>query len=320
MGIAPYLAEAIVREHKFRPIKGDVLLLGRQTFLFTPEQAVAMIRGHGLEPATTETEIDATTLAGVSHGYIKDSSFFALLGATSVRALDVTDYEGAEIIWDLNKPIPDELESSADFILDGSTLDNLFNPATALQSIARILRPGGRLLSTNGASAHASPYTMATPHWFVDYFAMNGFADFRSYLTLHGYYGSKMMVLANRPGDSFGRAFLPNIYTGVVVFAEKGKDSTWDKFPCQRNYALSEQLKIYAEAERRAAASGRPELLQPYRHLPFRFSLLRSLVEHYKTATSAKDYQIILPGGRRKAFPAPLMMRFARPLRRMFGV
>ena len=51
MGIAPYIAEAIVREHKHRPITGDVLLLGRQTFSFTPEDAVGMLRSNGIEPA-----------------------------------------------------------------------------------------------------------------------------------------------------------------------------------------------------------------------------------------------------------------------------
>jgi hypothetical protein len=74
MGIAPYLVEAIIREHQYRPIAGDVLLLGRQTFLVTPQQAISMLRANGIEPNAGEAEIDETTRAGAKAGYIKDSS------------------------------------------------------------------------------------------------------------------------------------------------------------------------------------------------------------------------------------------------------
>jgi len=320
MGIAPYLIEAIIREHRYRPITGDVLLLGRQTFLTTPQQAISMLRSNGIEPNAGEAEIDETTRAGARAGYIKDSCFFKLLGARSVQALDVTDYEGAEIIHDLNRPVPAELEGCCDFILDGSTLDNLFSPSTAVQSIARMLRPGGRFLSINWASAHASPYTMLTPHWFLDYFAANGFADAKAYLAVHGYYRGAMMVLAARPGDSFGRALLPEQSTGVVDFAEKADNSTWDVLPCQRNYASQGQLRVYAEAEDRFAASKRPDLLRPPASMPFRFSLFRALVEHYKAATSAREYLVVTRDGRRETFPLPPLMRLANPLRKLFGV
>jgi hypothetical protein len=41
------------------------------------------------------------------------------------------------------------------FILDGGTLDNPFSPATAIQSVARMSRPGGRFLSVNMQSFHS---------------------------------------------------------------------------------------------------------------------------------------------------------------------
>jgi hypothetical protein len=48
----------------------------------------------------------------------------------------VSPYEGAEIIHDLNRPVPDKLKESADFIVDGSTLDNVFDPAMVLRNFA----------------------------------------------------------------------------------------------------------------------------------------------------------------------------------------
>jgi 2-polyprenyl-3-methyl-5-hydroxy-6-metoxy-1,4-benzoquinol methylase len=66
-----------------------------------------------------------------------------------VKAVDVSPYEGAEVIHDLNQPLPDRLRGTADFIVDGSVLDNVFDPATGLRNLTEMLRPGGRLLMSN---------------------------------------------------------------------------------------------------------------------------------------------------------------------------
>ena len=145
MAIAPHLLEAIVREHRFRPITGDVVLLGRQTIQASPEHAADIIRAEGVSPQDIPLqELDRRTLASKGKKYIRDDDFFRLLGVNSIRALDHSAYEGAEIVHDLNHPVPDVLSGVADLIVDGSTLDNLFSPSIALQNIARMLRPGGR--------------------------------------------------------------------------------------------------------------------------------------------------------------------------------
>jgi hypothetical protein len=36
MGISALMVEMIIREHKYRPIHGDVLLIGRQTVYLSP--------------------------------------------------------------------------------------------------------------------------------------------------------------------------------------------------------------------------------------------------------------------------------------------
>src|SRR6266853_775649 len=75
MGIAPYLAAAIIREHRFRPITGDVLLLGRQTMHFSPEDAANMIRTEGLVPATLAPDddlLDRRTVSAHGKRYIRD--------------------------------------------------------------------------------------------------------------------------------------------------------------------------------------------------------------------------------------------------------
>ena len=36
MGIGPAIVTALIREHLYKPIRGDVQIIGRQTVYFTP--------------------------------------------------------------------------------------------------------------------------------------------------------------------------------------------------------------------------------------------------------------------------------------------
>ncbi len=46
--IVPTLARVIIREHCYKPIKGKVLLLGRQTISMTDKQTIELFKQEGL--------------------------------------------------------------------------------------------------------------------------------------------------------------------------------------------------------------------------------------------------------------------------------
>src|SRR5262245_26973759 len=103
MGIATSSAQIIIREHAWKPIRGDVLLLGRQTMHFSRAQAIEMIRecGGTVDLAAADTGIDRQTVAAQmdkDSEFIRDTDFFALLGVPRIRCLDHSDYEGADLI------------------------------------------------------------------------------------------------------------------------------------------------------------------------------------------------------------------------------
>ena len=52
MGIGRVAVEAIIREHQYRPITGDVLMIGRQTVYFTPNELLLLLSENGL-PTTS---------------------------------------------------------------------------------------------------------------------------------------------------------------------------------------------------------------------------------------------------------------------------
>jgi hypothetical protein len=279
-----------------------------------------MVRAVGLVPAALpddDSVIDRQTWRSEGYKFIRDDAFFRLLGVPAIRALDHSGYEGAEIIHDLNRPIPDHLENTADFILDGSTLDNLFSPSTAIQSVARMLRPGGRFLSVNMQSFHSDSYSLTNPYWYLDFFTVNGFADCRVYVTTHGDAG-ELNVYAVDATARRDRAFRPLEVTGVMVFAEKGADSTWDTVPSQRYYSAADEIEKLVAAGRRFAASGRPELLLSIRPKPFsrRRQIQQVLLAENRTI---QDFRLVLAGGQKVKVPATWVLSIARVIRRFEG-
>lgn len=84
-------------------------------------------------------------------------TMFRELGLGEIEALDASGFEGAQLIWDLNNPIRDELVGQFGLIVDGGTLEHVFDVAQALENVADMLAPGGRFVSFtpfNGYPGH----------------------------------------------------------------------------------------------------------------------------------------------------------------------
>lgn len=269
MGIGSDLAEAIVREHSYKPLYGDVLQIGRQTVYLTPKAAIEMLERHQIAPpniSASEQKLTknriATDLGGVS---ISDQSFFNLLGVEHIKALDHSDYEGAEVIHDLNEPLPVHLRETADFIVDGSTLDNVFSPSLTIKSLAEMLRPGGRLMAVNAWSAHPTAYVLASPLWLLDYFVVNKFADCKVYVVVYippganaFYCDPRSQMKGSKPLINFSS---PHEMVTIMI-AEKGASSTSDKVPIQGEYRSDADWDVYRENLSLFALSARPHIVR----------------------------------------------------------
>jgi hypothetical protein len=72
--------------------------------------------------------------------------FLQILGAESVDSMDASSYEDATIIHDLDEPVPKHLHEQFDCVLDGGTLEHVFNFTSALRSSMQMTRVGGHLI------------------------------------------------------------------------------------------------------------------------------------------------------------------------------
>lgn len=286
MGLGYEMVEALVREHAHRPLAGNVVTIGKQTIYFQPQEIMALLREHGHSPALgpDDLQLDRSTV-GRRHSHagldlISDSALFALLGVPRLLAIDHSDYEGADIIHDLTKPLPDALRGFADFVVDGSTLDNTFDPARTITNFVDFLKPGGRLLMINQYSNHHNPYVMLPPLWYLDYFAMNRFVDCKVYIVL---YPQGTRAAAGGHSNAFCidlrclldkerqvSTFVSDWEMGVIVLAEKGTNSTSHIYPSQQHYRPPEESETYRANLAVIAASARPHLVRTRGSITFK--------------------------------------------------
>ena len=75
-----------------------------------------------------------------------------LIGSRTVQALDISCFEGATIIHDLNEPVPDSMLARFDCIFDGGTIEHVYDFPQAIENVKRMLRIGGLFLSVNAAN------------------------------------------------------------------------------------------------------------------------------------------------------------------------
>lgn len=271
MSIFPQTAALLLKEHRHRPIVGDVVLIGRQTVLLKEDEALKLIADSGIAPLPEYLrEIDVTTIGSDVHNYITDRAFFSMFSTASVRALDVSAYEGAEIVHDLNTTLPAKYHDIADFIFNGSCLDNLFDPANAIKSLSKMLRPGGRIVHLEHGSPIQDAFLCYSPEWFFDFYAVNGYADCQTFVCTfpygmqHEWYVSDWQPYsgAKAKGASLGIGHFINI-----VIAEKDSGSTDDQTPIQSHYRSlqrdgSEDLYMRKATEFSQKA-------REYAHVPF---------------------------------------------------
>jgi SAM-dependent methyltransferase len=143
MGVDYVLFDKLVEfSTRYRP-EGRSLMLGRQKF-----QIQTAYR------KLYEKSLSQNEIASRRFDFLQDDAYseklFDMLGLGPMETMDFSDYEGASIIHDLNKPVPQELHGQFDFIFDGGTIEHVFNVPTALMNVYDMLAPGGRFISANG--------------------------------------------------------------------------------------------------------------------------------------------------------------------------
>jgi SAM-dependent methyltransferase len=186
MGLTKSALRFIAREHVRKPLCGPVLTLGRQGVLASPREAEQLLRSEGIEPVRPTHPVRSNIPSWASTrraGNVSDTAFFAMLGLPGAKALDYSEYEGAELVHDLNQPLPPQLHGRFGLIIDGGTIEHVFDVRQSLTNIALLLKPGGRVIHISPANNYVNHgFYQFSPTLFFDYYAANQFADLRCFV------------------------------------------------------------------------------------------------------------------------------------------
>jgi hypothetical protein len=180
MALSLQLALLLLAEHRARPFEGPVLTLGRQSFLGSHPEMLGIFVQAGIQPVPLPPEFEAPG----KHLY-GDQVFFAHLGLESAT-LDVSDYEEAEIVHDLNTPVAPALHGRYRTVIDGGTFEHVFDVRQAFANMADLVAPGGRVLHISPANNYVNHgFWQLSPRSFFSFYRANGFVDLRATLIVH---------------------------------------------------------------------------------------------------------------------------------------
>jgi SAM-dependent methyltransferase len=188
--------------------------------------------------------------------------------------LDRSPYEGADIIHDMNSPLPVELVGKYDFIYNGSCMGNIFDPVSFIRNTSKMLKVGGRLLMTEASGPNPGAYLTFSPQWFFSFFAVNNFVDCKVYLVVGRDPGPNRYMydcdlflwkpdFTRIEGYDYHAACRTlDGLSHVLILAEKGPDSTDDQSPVQLQY-IDDQAADWTKKHEAFSKSDRPILNAP---------------------------------------------------------
>jgi hypothetical protein len=129
----------------------ETLMLGRQSLLVDQPRLAAGFKDGGMRLSSA----DARTMLMASAGYAEP--LLKYLGASYIDSVDINDYEHSTIVHDLNQPLPVELHARFSTVLDGGTLEHVFDYPRALGHALDAVKVGGHFVAiapTNGYLGH----------------------------------------------------------------------------------------------------------------------------------------------------------------------
>jgi len=78
--------------------------------------------------------------------------FMKAIGVKALHILDISDYENATIIHDLNFPIPDSLRNQFSLVVDIGTSEHVYNVTQSLENLRNLCMPQGHVLVVSPAN------------------------------------------------------------------------------------------------------------------------------------------------------------------------
>ena len=163
--------------------------------------------------------------------------FWHSLGFDEVKSLDFNDFEGAEIICDLNKPVESTLRDRFDVVFDGGTLEHIFDTKAALLNIDSLLVDGGLVIhEVPSSNSIDHGFYSFSPTFFQDFYPNQGYEIIELLLVVKRGRRAKIYQYSTPPPRKYMRENWGNKTVYLWCVARKSKSLEYLNSPQQTKY------------------------------------------------------------------------------------
>ena len=293
MGLLPSTIRLFLQMHKRFQFKGPVCSLGCQDIWATIDELKFYASQEGVDFAapdqirvhSSRTFATSEDLSRLSAKFLHPETMLKSLGIEGYYDIDKYNSDGACIIHDLNEPIPDTLVNKFGLVIDGGTVEHVFNIPQTLKSIVKMLRLGGCVVHINSFTINHGFYAFS-PIVFFDYYSANGFDDLQCYVLevdladITRTYRRRHRVIKYSYGVDLRQVLDANKEILVVFVARKTAICDQPIVPTQGTYALrGDRDTGETKPQKSLFIKMIPQVLQPCLH-PLR-PILRASYRRY---------------------------------------
>ena len=230
MGITKNDCDLLFYSKKLGVSYRETLMLGRLNLYVSHDEILSSIKKY----QTNEKE-----LTEVSFKDEYSEPLFEILGAKKVDSMDFSDYEKASIIHDLNVPIPASLKNQFSAIVDGGTIEHIFNFPVAIKSCMDALKIGGHYIGitpANNSMGHGF-YQFSPELYFRIFSKENGFKVKKAIISISNGDKTSWFEVAD-PQEVNSRVMLTNSHlVTLIIIAEKiAEENVFATTPQQNDY------------------------------------------------------------------------------------
>ena len=140
-----------------------------------------------------------------------------------LKSLDGFAHEDPDIVHDLNQPVPKELEGQFSCIIDGGTMEHVFNVPQLLRNCFSMLELGGIYISmvpTNNFNGHG--LYQFSPDFFYSTFSKQNGMEIKDVFIVKFSAKDQVWKVRYSPTEAAGRVqFDVNTQTEIYVIAQK---------------------------------------------------------------------------------------------------
>jgi SAM-dependent methyltransferase len=273
LGVPRGTIRLLFDEARRRPFSGSVLQLGRMSIFASDNQLGTWAKERGIELAPVADPALSHDPLLAEMNCVDDITFFRRLGFSDVQSLDVSDWEQADLIWDLNQPVPDDWKGRYDCVFESGTIQHVFHLPNVLANIHDLLKTGGRVVHGQAPSHNHVDhgFYMFSPTLFWDYWTTNGYSidaaywfEFEPFWFRSKFVAPPWRIRRYTPGslDAYGYGGFGHRQVSLFFVATRGEEATRGEVPQQSYYErfwsdeASERMDGAAQKERSRGGSG----------------------------------------------------------------